>query len=228
MSGEKPESIGFLRYGFFVVITAATMFLMWFGMDYFEQELKPPELAADLKSGTLLPQAKPLQPFLLTDQDGKTFTLGNLRGHWTFLVIGYTSCPDVCPTMMSTFKAIDHQISSLGGKLAADFLFVSVDPERDSSEKIGKYVHYFNPRFLGATGTNEELRALTGQLGLLFRRVENEKTPTGYLIDHSTSFMLIDPDAGLSAVFSSPQDSQLITEDLATITARYQLLAGKD
>jgi len=226
MSAEQSEGSGFLRHGVFVIVAAAAIFIMWFGMDYFEQDLKPRALAADLKSGTLLPQPKPLLPFRLIDQDGRPFTLDNLRGHWTFFVIGYTSCPDVCPTLMATFQAIDRLITPVGTKPVADFLFVSVDPERDSPAQLGKYVHYFNPRFLGATGTDDVLRALTGQLGLLYRRVEGQKTAMGYLIDHSASMLLIDPEAGLSAIFSSPQDPQLIAEDFATIRARYQSSAS--
>jgi protein SCO1/2 len=222
MSMAKSEGSGFRRYGFFVVLVAAAMVITWFGMDYFAQELKPRELAASLKSGTLLPQAKPLQPFFLTDQYGRPFTLANLRGHWTFLVIGYTACPDVCPTLMATFKAIDQLITPEGAKPAADFLFVSVDPERDSPEQLRRYLSYFNPRFLGATGPDEALHGLTGQLGLLYRRVEGEKTSLGYLIDHSASMLLIDPEAALSAIFSSPQDPQLVAEDFETIKSRYE------
>jgi protein SCO1/2 len=222
MSMAQSEGSGLFRYGVFVIFAAAAIFIMWFGMDYFEQELKPSELAASLKSGTLLPQAKPLQPFFLTDQDGKPFSLASLRGHWTFLVIGYTSCPDVCPTLMATYKSIDQLITPEGARPAADFLFVSVDPGRDTPDQLRKYVRYFNPRFLAATGPDEALRALTGQLGLLYRRVEGEKTSLGYLIDHSASMLLIDPDAALSAIFSSPQDPQLVADDFATIKTRYE------
>lgn len=221
MNTAPSGASGFLRYGIFAIFAVASIFIAWFGMDYFEQGLKPRALAGNLKTGTLLPQPKPLQPFLLTDQDGNPFTLENLRGHWTFLVIGYTSCPDVCPTLLATFKAIDRQITPAEAKPAANFLFVSVDPARDSPAQLAKYVRYFNPRFLGATGKDDEaLHALTGQLGLLYKRAEGETSAMGYLIDHSASIMLIDPEGRLAAVFSSPHDPRLIAEDFKTIVAR--------
>jgi len=221
MNGDPSKSEGLRRYAVFVTATAAAIVMLWLGMDYLGQRLRPPALPIALKGGTLLPQPKPLRPFQLTDQDGKPFTLDRLRGHWTFFVIGYTSCPDICPTLLATFQALDRLITPAGAKPAADFLFVSVDPERDSPAQLAKYVHYFNPRFLGATGTDDALRALTGQLGLLYERVGDRKTSLGYLIDHSASILLINPEAGLSAIFSPPQDPQLIAEDFATIAARY-------
>ncbi|CAK0773592.1 protein SCO1 [Gammaproteobacteria bacterium] len=223
MSSVQSEGSGFTRYAIFVIIAAAAILFSWFGLDYFEQDLKPHEVTENLKIGTFLPQTKPLSPFTLTDQDGKPFTLDNLHGHWTFLAIGYTACPDICPTIMSTFKAIDLRITSSETKPIAEFLFVSVDPNRDSPKKVGDYVRYFNPRFLGATGSNDDvLHALTGQLGLFYKRVEGGKTSMSYLIDHSASIMLINPEGSLSAIFSSPQDPKLIAEDFATINGRYQ------
>jgi protein SCO1/2 len=222
MTGEEPrESKGLLRYGIFVFVAVASIFGMWFGMDLFEQQLKPQEFAANLKVGTLLPDPKPLVSVRLTDQDGKPLTAESFRGHWTFLAIGYTACPDVCPTLMATFRFMDQILASKGVKPAPKFLFVSVDPERDTPENVGKYVHYFNPNFMGATGEQAALRTLTGQLGLMYRKAEDQTSAMGYMIDHSAAIVLIDPDAAWKAIFSPPHDPEIVAADFVTIKAQY-------
>lgn len=219
---EQAEGSSFTRYAVFVVFAGSAIIFSWFGLDYFEQYLKPREVAANLKTATFLNQPKPLIPFTLTDQDEKPLTLDNLRGNWTFLAIGYIACPDICPTLMNTFKALAQRISPPAAKPAAQFLFISVDPERDSPKQINAYVRYFNPLFLAATGKEEELRAFTGQLSLFYRKVEGNKNAFTYLIDHSATIMLINPEASLNAIFSPPHDPKLIADDFATINGRYQ------
>jgi protein SCO1/2 len=223
---EFRESSGLLRYGVFVVVALASLFVMWFGMDMFEQQLKPQDVAANLETGTLLPTPKPLVSVQLTDQDGKALTVESLQGHWTFMAIGYTACPDVCPTLMATFRFIEQILESKGVKPAAKFLFVSVDPERDTPENIGKYVRHFNPQFIGATGEQAALNSLTGQLGLMYRKAEGQTSAMGYMIDHSAAIVLINPDAAWAAIFSPPHDPQSVAADFLTIKARYQTTAS--
>jgi protein SCO1/2 len=172
-----------------------------------------------LRAATLLPRPKPLKPFTLVDDEGRPFNLANLRGHWSFLAIGYTSCPDICPTTLATFRALSQQIAPKGGKPAAQFLFVSVDPQRDTPRRLGDYVHYFDPHFLGVTGTDEQLEKLTTQLGLPYARVQDRDSAMGYLVDHSAAVVLIDPRARLTAVFSRAQDPKAMAEDFSAIKA---------
>lgn len=214
------------RYLIFIILAAASLFVMWFGMEFVEQQLKPPEVAIGLRVGTFLPKPKPLLPVRLVDQDGKPFTLDALQGRWTFLAIGYTSCPDVCPTLMATFKAMNKLLNPEGTKPVVDFMFVSVDPERDSPEQLGRYVHYFNPSFMGVTGSSDDLRSLSGQFGLMYRRSEASTSKMGYMIDHSASMVLIDPNVAWTAVFTPPHNPQNIATDTLTIMARYKTAAG--
>jgi protein SCO1/2 len=171
-----------------------------------------------MRAGTLLPAPKPIGDFGLTDQDGKPYTLAALRGHWTFVAIGYTSCPDVCPTTMATFSAIVRKLGEGQGRHPTPrFLLISVDPERDGPERLAQYVRYFNPAFLGATGPHEQLKALTAQLGAMYARVQDEGSAMSYLVDHSATIFLLDPQARLVAVFSAPQDPLAMAADFATI-----------
>ncbi len=205
---------------------------LWFGATTFRGLSRP--MPVTLEEGTLLPQPRPLADFALTDQDGRPFSLANLRGGWTFLAIGYTHCPDICPMTLATFDAIDRQIAQSGTQSGAQsgagrrvearprFLFVSVDPGRDTPERLAQYVRYFNPGFLGATGEEAQLRALTAQLGLLYVRVEGQDTAMGYLMDHSASILLVDPRGRLTAIFSAPHDAAGMASDFLTIAANHQ------
>jgi protein SCO1/2 len=169
---------------------------------------------------TVLPQPRPLADFRLVDQDGAPFTLEALRGQWTFLAIGYTHCPDICPTTLATFTAIASGIGDRSERQAPTrFLFVSIDPGRDTPERLAQYVRYFDPGFLGATGDEAQLRAFAAQLGLAYAKVEGQDTALGYLMDHSASVLLVDPDGRLAAIFSAPHDSARMALDFLAIAA---------
>jgi protein SCO1/2 len=164
-----------------------------------------------------LPQPKPLKPFVLIDQDGRTLTGEGLSGNWTFAAIGYTTCPDVCPMTMATFVALARQIGVAEGT-GPRFLFISVDPGRDTPERLAQYVRHFNPGFQGATGTESDLQALARDLGTLYARVDDPKSALGYTMDHSASIYLIDPQGRLAAIFSAPHDPAMMARDFATLT----------
>lgn len=219
MSTDRPSGGEALSRATLIVALFAAAAGIWFGIRYFGAGLEQRPHMIALQAGTLLPQPKALAPFALTDQDGAPLTSEGLHGHWTFVAFGYTVCPDVCPILMATFNAVDRQLTSAGTPPPADFLFVSVDPERDSPERLAQYVRYFNPRFLGATGSHGELRKLTRDVGVLYQRVDNQDTAMGYLVDHSASILLLDPQARLVAIFSPPHDARAMAEDFAAITA---------
>lgn len=92
--------------------------------------------------------------------------------------------------------------------------FISVDPERDSSEKLKQYVTYFNPEFTGISGEEKQINILTDAVGILHSR---EPTDSGYNIGHSGALLLIDPNAKYSGIFSAPHDSNNIAHDIAAL-----------
>jgi protein SCO1/2 len=194
----------------------ALAFGIWLGKEQFSPAAKAPVIA--LKSATELRPPRPLQPFQLIASEARAFTLDNLRGQWNFLAIGYTHCPDVCPTTLATFDAVAKQLKNQ--KIPARFIFISVDPERDSAEKLTEYVRYFNPTFIGATGRHEELQGFTRQLGILYAKAPVTDSALGYLVDHSASILLVDPEARLSAIFSAPHDAFAMAEDFISITTQ--------
>lgn len=179
-----------------------------------------PGSMVETRSATLLPQLKQLQPFSLKDQHGRPFANQALLGQWTFLNFGYTHCPDICPTTLAMLKNMDERLQS--SKTAAhQIAFVSVDPERDTPQRLAEYMKYFDPSFLGVTGNDDELKRLTQPLGILYAKVITENSAIGYVMDHSASIILVDPQGRYHALFSPPHDPGIMAQDFISITENY-------
>ncbi len=177
------------------------------GVALHERASTPPTLQA----GTALPEPRPIAAFDLTDQRGEPFSRDNLRGRWTLLFTGFTNCPDICPLTVAS-------MAELRRRLARDdlqFLFVSVDPERDTPEVIRRYLAHFDPGLLGATGSRADIERFTAGLGLA--QVVNPGVGDDYTVDHSTAFVLIDPEARLAGYFSAPHLPDALAADLANL-----------
>ena len=153
--------------------------------------------------GLLWPEPRALQAFELVDQDGKPFDLARVRDHWTLLFFGYTFCPDVCPVTLSALAEAQARLEQDGAGADLQVVFVSLDPERDTPQRLGEYVHFFAPGFLGVTGSEEALGVLNRQLGVI--GFKGEKDADGnYLVDHTAAVMLLDPQARLVGIFRTP------------------------
>lgn len=175
---------------------------------------RPPEAPA-LVHGLAYPAPRPLAPFSLERADGGRLTLDDLHGRWTLLFIGFTHCPDVCPTTLATFRQLEPLLEAAQPALPHAFVFVSVDPERDDATTLRDYTAYFSPRIVAATGTKDELDAFVRQLGALYAKVPLQGGD--YTIDHSAQIMVIDPQARLAAIFRPPHDAAGIVADLRAL-----------
>ncbi len=181
-----------------------------------------PPPVPQLQQATLLPSAKPIAGFNLINDKGETFTLDNLKGHWTFAFFGYTHCPDVCPTSLGMLGKVMHKLKDSGHLDGmAQGVFFSVDPQRDTPEMLARYVSYFYPDFIGVTGNPDEIQSLTRQLGILYMRTEGGSNDD-YLIDHSAGIILFDPDARFHALFNVPHDPDKIASDFLLIREYYE------
>lgn len=175
--------------------------------------LRPAGIA--LRTGTLLQQPREIVDFRLVTSTGQTFTKADLAGHWTLIFPGFTFCPDVCPTTLATLKAVQARLGADAAKLR--IVMLSVDPERDTPEKLGAYVHAFSADFLGVTGPTPELDRLGESIGYVYSKVPGA-TPATYTIDHSASMILIGPDARLRGYFSPPFQAEALADDLRRLT----------
>jgi protein SCO1/2 len=159
----------------------------------------------------LIQQPVTVPDFKLADQQKQPFNVQRLKGAWTFMFFGYTHCPDVCPT---TLTELDDAASALTDLQTAQrkiqYVFVSVDPERDTPELLADYINYFDAKFIAATGPVQDLKQLTEPLGVKFEREVGAGKE--YLVGHSSAMLLIDPQARYYARFLAPHYSEEIIE----------------
>ena len=161
---------------------------------------------------TVFPDPKPLTAFALTDDGNRVFDLQSLKGKWSFLFFGFTHCPDVCPTTLAVLaRARENIARSTVGAENIQFVFVSVDPNRDTASKLRQYVDYFDAGFVGVTGDNAQIASLAGQLGATYR-VAITPGVENYPVYHSTAVFLVDPRARHRAVFTPPLDAEPISK----------------
>ncbi|WP_207062007.1 SCO family protein [Motiliproteus sp. SC1-56] len=128
--------------------------------------------------------------FTLTSANGPV-SLSDFRDLAVIISFGYTSCPDVCPTGLANLAAGLDQLSS-NEQAHIQPLFVSVDPQRDTPERLAEYAAYFHPRLLGVTGTPAQLDAMVKAYGAFYRQVPLPDSALEYAVDHSTRLYLLD------------------------------------
>jgi len=165
----------------------------------------------------VLPEPKVIADFDLLDGAGQPFTLENLKGKWSLLFFGFTHCPDVCPSALYDLNLISEVLDESRGDEASQHqvIFVSVDPERDTPEKLSQYVSYFNTDFVGVTGSPEQLRPLAMQLGIAYQIEEHEAGDERYDVYHTASVLLTDSEGRLYGVFPAPHSAEKMAADLA-------------
>lgn len=172
-----------------------------------------------LAKATLLEPARPLPPMAFTDSRGQPFGLEQLRGHWSIVFFGFTSCPDVCPTTLALLAQVEKQLVDLPAEQRPHIVLVSVDPKRDTPERLAKYVTSFSPTFTGVTGEEQAVHEFALKMGV---PVAISPLPGGsYTVDHSAAIFVIDPSGALRALSSTPHSVPLIAEDYRSIVAAF-------
>lgn len=186
------------------------------------QATEPPGMAISMNTeATVLTEPMDIPEFSLTDHRGQTFTDKDLQGRWSFLFFGYTHCPDVCPTALATLNQVDKLLHNKTA-VRPQTVFISVDPERDKIDHLAEYVSYFNPGFLGVTGAETQIQALSRPLGIAFWRAPEQDNTADYLIDHSASILLVNPDSQLQALISPPHNPKTVAKDFQMIVEAFE------
>lgn len=164
----------------------------------------------------LLPTPRALPNINLVDHHGNAVNTSELSGHWHILFFGFTNCPDVCPSTLHALKQAKQALSDKGVWGQTQVRMVSVDPKRDTPERLARYVPYFDESFVGLTGELDALTEFSKKVGILFiARDENEFG--GYDVDHSASLILINPQGQYAGVITVPHSNEELISDLAQL-----------
>ncbi|MGH9807928.1 MAG: SCO family protein [Terriglobia bacterium] len=152
-------------------------------------------------------------PFTLTDQNGKQVTDKDFRGRFMLVYFGFTFCPDVCPSALQVMAAALDKLGPKAAKITP--IFITIDPERDTPDKMAQYVQSFDPRLVGLTGTPEEIAAVTKEYRVYAKKVDDPKSTAGYTMDHSSIIYVMGPDGSYRTHFTHTTNVDAMAARLA-------------
>lgn len=191
-----------------VVVATALAGGFWLGQAQ-RTAATPPETGA-----IVLQTPRDPGSFALVDHRGEPFSRAQLADGWTLWFFGFTNCPDVCPMTLVTLDLVDAALAEAGA-IRPRVIMMSVDPARDSVERLADYVPFFNEDFVGVTGSMGEVRQLTERLGIIVRYTAG--AGDDYTVDHSSQLMLMGPDGLVHAVLPGPHDPNALAHDLSLL-----------
>lgn len=139
--------------------------------------------------GAVIEPPAPAVDFSLTDQNGKLFRLSDQQGKIVLIFFGYTNCPDVCPITLSEYKKIKAMLGDKADQVR--FVYITVDPERDTVERMNAYLQNFDPTFVGLTADRATLEPVWKAYGV-YQQKQDSGSAAGYLVDHSARTYLVD------------------------------------
>ncbi|EKM75675.1 hypothetical protein AGABI1DRAFT_123093 [Agaricus bisporus var. burnettii JB137-S8] len=159
-------------------------------------------------------------PFSLTRSTGETFTEKDLLGKWSLVYFGFTNCPDICPAELDKVGTILNKLEPALGKTFLP-VFISVDPARDTPERVGRYLADFHPAFVGLVGTYEAIKGACKAYRVYFSTPPNADPQGDYLVDHSIFVYLMDPEGQFVEAFGQNTEADQIAARITEEVARY-------
>jgi protein SCO1/2 len=154
------------------------------------------------------------RPLTFADAEGRVVRSTDFAGKWLLVYFGYTHCADLCPTGLSVLVNTLDQIGRASERIQP--LFVTVDPERDKGPLLRSFTEAFDKRLIGLGGTIEQVREAADALGVSFRKVV--QGDAGYVVDHSSSYVLVDPSRTRAEVFRVAEPHLLAAKLIETLT----------
>jgi protein SCO1 len=184
------------------VAVAAGATALWMGL----------ALRAQVQSGA----TKIGGPFTLVDDPGARVTEADPKGKPTVMYFGYTFCPEVCPTTLTDLAQWMQMIGRDADRL--NYVFVTVDPERDTPKVMHDYVSAFDPRIRGLTGTSEQIAKVTYEYRVYYKRIPT--SDGGYVMDHSAILYMMDPNGRFVGVIPYQEDTAKAVAKLKKLAAQ--------
>ncbi len=151
-------------------------------------------------------------PIRLARADGSQYDSSQQAGHIQVVFFGYTYCPDICPTTLANFKTVKSDLGSLAQYV--NFVFISVDPQRDTPQKIQDYAAGFDPAFIGLSGSEADLSPVWQEYGV-YREIDTSQSTTNYTVNHSTVTYLIDRHGDLRLTYAYGTNPADIANDIS-------------
>ncbi|MCZ4323662.1 SCO family protein [Pseudomonas anguilliseptica] len=165
----------------------------------------------------LLPQSRSLPELSLTNQDGQSVAVDQLKDQWSLLFFGYTFCPDICPATLAQLRQLQGQLPpETLAKLR--IVLVTVDPHRDTPEQLKKYLDYFDAGFIGLTGEEATIQKLANGVSIPFIPADTSKE--NYTVDHSGNLVLIGPDGKQRGFIRAPINNTKLAAQLPGLLDR--------
>ena len=163
-----------------------------------------------VNSGAIMfSEAREIEPLSLLDQNNESFSNDRFQGVWTLVFFGFTHCPDICPTTMAQMAQMWEYLDAKP-KQDLQVVMLSVDPFRDTVEKMGQYVPYFNQEFIGLTGNLRTIADLGAQLNIAFDIINPDTAPEHYDVAHSGNIVLVSPEGHYQGFFKPPFDPAIL------------------
>ncbi|MBK8035145.1 MAG: SCO family protein [Anaerolineae bacterium] len=170
---------------------------------------------ADELMGAVYDPPRELQEFNLDSTTGAAFELSAYSGDVILLYFGYRSCPDFCPTTFAELRRVMNDLGDLAEKVQV--VFVTIDPDRDTLDLLGLYTAAFNPDFIGLRGEGDTLQAVMDQFGVVAEKQVLGDDPQAYLMDHTASVFLIDPQGRLLSQYLYGTNYRDIVHDIQVL-----------
>lgn len=176
--------------------------------------------APALKAVHRIDPPREVPAFSLRQSDGTPLVNGELKGHWTLVFLGFTHCPDVCPTTLADLARAQKHWEALPETTRPRLLFVSVDPDRDTPDRVGEYAHAFHRDTLAATADTPTLERFARSLSLVFAKVPPAAgaPADAYGVEHSAAIVALDPQGRMAGLVQPPFDARAIGDDLVALT----------
>jgi len=164
--------------------------------------------------GAVLQSPKPAYDFTLPNHYGQQTSLSDYQGKAVLLYFGYAACPDVCPSTLAELKEARDFLGTRADDVQV--IMITVDPERDTEEVVAEFLAHFDPSFLGLIGTPDQVAQIATNYGIFFQKQETTSA-MGYLVDHTATVMLVDPDGYMRLVFPYGTQGEVIAEDIVYV-----------
>jgi protein SCO1/2 len=185
-----------------IAILIALILLVVYGFSWrMNQPVIMSKEQLQINGAIVLDKPRIFSDFELEDHRGEVFNLDRMKGIWTIVFFGFTHCPDICPTTLAMLNETYSKLKDSEKELL-QVVMISLDPERDTVEKLAEYVPYFNPEFTGVTGNKHLIRRLTAELNVAYNQVP--LSGDDYTVDHSTQLILVNPMGHYHGFFKAP------------------------